>query len=360
MHPTRGADERWGTDVDLTPGSWRIFADFTPTGHEGLTLGADVIVPGRVTPVPSRRSSTTTVDGYTVTLAGDLDAETSSDLNLSVTRDGEHITDLEPYLGAYGHLVALRAGDLVIASSAAPTDGATRTYTRGEPYAPAPDFGLTHSLYHAAEAAGITVRVGPVASVDVFYNPDADYAQRWRDRGVLAFEMEASALFYLAARSRVRAACALVVSDVLSEEETSEKTYLAPEDLARAVDPAIADAIISKYPEVGAERQDIRQYPGGSLAANIVGGIDWDGHGLLGLEDSLDSKLAGTDGSVTYDRGSDGVVIPGSYRNRHDAVNGSTVQLTLDGDRLTLWAAPDDEEEVAGTELLRYEAVVPR
>ncbi len=102
--------------------------------------------------------------------------------------------------------------------------------------------------------------------------------------------------------------------------------------LARAVDPAVASAISDKYPEVGSERQDLRQYPGGVLAANIVGGIDWDGHGLLGLEDSLDSVLSGTDGSVTYDRGSDGVVIPGSYRNRHRAVNGSTVQLTIDDD----------------------------
>ena len=102
--------------------------------------------------------------------------------------------------------------------------------------------------------------------------------------------------------------------------------------LARAVDPAVADAITTKFPEVGSERQDIRQYPGGSLAANIVGGIDWDGHGLLGLEESLDASLSGTDGSVTYDRGSDGVVIPGSYRNRHDAVDGSTVMLTLDDD----------------------------
>ena len=102
--------------------------------------------------------------------------------------------------------------------------------------------------------------------------------------------------------------------------------------LARAVDPAIAGAISKKFPEVGAERQDIRQYPGGSLAANVVGGIDWDGHGLMGLEESMDSVLAGTDGSVTYDRGSDGVVIPGSYRNRHDAVNGATVELTLDND----------------------------
>lgn len=102
--------------------------------------------------------------------------------------------------------------------------------------------------------------------------------------------------------------------------------------LARAVDPAVAHAISAKFPEVGSERQDLRQYPGGSLAANIVGGIDWDGHGLLGLEDALDAMLAGTDGAVTYDRGSDGVVIPGSYRNRHKAVHGSTIQLTLDDD----------------------------
>ncbi len=109
----------------------------------------------------------------------------------------------------------------------------------------------------------------------------------------------------------------------------SDETFVY---LARAVDPAVATAITAKFPEVGAERQDLRQYPGGSLAANIVGGIDWDGHGLLGLEDSLDAMLAGTDGSITYDRGSDGVVIPGSYRNQHKAVNGSTIQLTIDDD----------------------------
>jgi cell division protein FtsI (penicillin-binding protein 3) len=115
---------------------------------------------------------------------------------------------------------------------------------------------------------------------------------------------------------------------VLKKLQTNENFVY----VARAVDPAVAAAISDKYPEVGSERQDLRQYPGGSLAANIVGGIDWDGHGLLGLEDSLDSSLSGTDGSVTYDRGSDGVVIPGSSRNRHKAVNGSTVQLTIDDD----------------------------
>nr|WP_234806987.1 penicillin-binding protein 2 [Mycolicibacter minnesotensis] len=118
-------------------------------------------------------------------------------------------------------------------------------------------------------------------------------------------------------------------SAALLKKLRSNETFVY---LARAVDPAVAEQIIEKCPEVGSERQDLRQYPGGSLAANIIGGIDWDGHGLLGLEDSMDAVLAGTDGSVTYDRGSDGVVIPGSYRNRHKAVNGSTIQLTLDDD----------------------------
>jgi purine-nucleoside phosphorylase len=130
----------------------------------------------------------------------------------------------------------LKTGDLVIATAACPVDGATRTYLHGEAYAPAADFALTRALVESAERQGIPARAGLVASVDVFYNPDADYAQRWRERGVLAFEMEASALFYLAARSGVQAACALVVSDVLSEVETSEETYLSPDELAAAVD----------------------------------------------------------------------------------------------------------------------------
>ena len=137
----------------------------------------------------------------------------------------------------------LRTGDLVVATAACPTDGATATYLHGEAYAPAASFELTRTLVDAAGEAGVAVRTGIVASVDVFYNPDADYAQRWRDRGVLAFEMEASALFFLAARSGVDAACILTVSDVLSEEVTSEESYLSPEDLAAAVDRMVDVAL---------------------------------------------------------------------------------------------------------------------
>ncbi|MGU3651655.1 peptidoglycan D,D-transpeptidase FtsI family protein [Arthrobacter sp. SLBN-53] len=178
-----------------------------------------------------------------------------------------------------------------------------------------------------------------------------------RNNDKLAFTIEARALTFQPARirkqleeeraknpdyapdpdARLRAIAADIATRLNNKPDA--KTLLAKLSskdtfayLARAVDPAIADAITTKFPEVGSERQDIRQYPGGSLAANIVGGIDWDGHGLLGLEDSLDAKLAGTDGSVTYDRGSDGVMIPGSMRNRHEAVDGQTVQLTLDDD----------------------------
>ena len=91
----------------------------------------------------------------------------------------------------------IHTGDLVIATAAAPIDGSTRTYLHGDAYAPAADFGLTRALVDAAAAEGVTPFVGQVATVDVFYNPDADYVTKWRSRGVLAFEMEAAALFYL-------------------------------------------------------------------------------------------------------------------------------------------------------------------
>ncbi len=137
----------------------------------------------------------------------------------------------------------LRTGDLVIATAACPVDGATATYLHGEPYAPAADFDLTRDLVDAAAAAGVEAQTGLIASVDVFYNTDDDYAKRWRDRGVLAFEMEASALFFLAARAGVQAACALIVSDVLSEEVSTEESYLPLEELDQAIDRMIDVAL---------------------------------------------------------------------------------------------------------------------
>jgi hypothetical protein len=114
VHPTMDADGTWRVASPLgDPGIYRAYADFKPAGGDPLVLGVDVPVAGdfepRPLPGPSRRA---TVDGYTVTLSGTLRAGRSSKLTLTVTRDGKPVTDLQPYLGAYGHLVALRQGDL--------------------------------------------------------------------------------------------------------------------------------------------------------------------------------------------------------------------------------------------------------
>ncbi|MGC4757131.1 hypothetical protein [Micromonospora trifolii] len=131
VHPELAPDGTWRVDTPLTgPGQWRAFADFTPTGGEPLTLGVDVTVPGELTerPLPAPATSTT-VDGYTVTLTGTPQPGRTSSLTLTVSRDGQPVTDLEPYLGAYGHLVALRRGDLAylhVHPDGTPGDGRTR------------------------------------------------------------------------------------------------------------------------------------------------------------------------------------------------------------------------------------------
>ncbi|HEX6656298.1 MAG TPA: purine-nucleoside phosphorylase [Candidatus Limnocylindria bacterium] len=134
-------------------------------------------------------------------------------------------------------------GDLVIATAACPVDGATATYLHGEPYAPAANFTVTRALVDAADAAVIPSRIGLVASVDVFYNTDEDYAERWRNRGVLAFEMEAAALFFLAARAGVQAGCALTVSDVLGAEATGHGEFMSAEQLNHAIDGMVGVAL---------------------------------------------------------------------------------------------------------------------
>lgn len=115
----------------------------------------------------------------------------------------------------------------------------------------------------------------------------------------------------------------------LRTEMQSDKEFVY---LARQVDPRKAMEITDEFAKIGSDPDDIREYPGGALAANIIGATRWDGSGLIGLESSMQSVLAGTAGSKTYDRGSGGDVIPGSVRDVHPAQDGSNVQLTVDSD----------------------------
>ncbi|MEO3861941.1 hypothetical protein [Acrocarpospora sp. B8E8] len=114
LHPELNDDGVWSVPLKLpSAGTYRAFADFTPNPGMNITLGMDLFAPGAYTPEPAPPTSrTATVDGYTVTLAGDLVPGAASMLTVNVTKDGKPVADLQPYLGAYGHLVALRAGDL--------------------------------------------------------------------------------------------------------------------------------------------------------------------------------------------------------------------------------------------------------
>lgn len=115
VHPMLGASGTWTVPLDFSSaGEYRVIADFRPEGSGiGYTLGHDVSVAGRYEPTPlPGPTRSVRVDGYEVRLNGDLAPGKTSSLTFSVTRDGVPVSDLQPYLGAYGHLVALRDHDL--------------------------------------------------------------------------------------------------------------------------------------------------------------------------------------------------------------------------------------------------------
>ncbi|WP_329414502.1 hypothetical protein OG563_17785 [Nocardia vinacea] len=130
VHPVLDQAGAWSVPLDLTrAGDYRVFADFTPDGGKNLTLGADLRVAGnydaRALPAPS---ATAQVGEYTVALNGTVTPGQASKVVLTVSRNGTPVTDLQPYLGAYGHLVALRAADLAylhVHPEGSPGDGVT-------------------------------------------------------------------------------------------------------------------------------------------------------------------------------------------------------------------------------------------
>ena len=183
VHPDRAPDGTWRVPLTLTPGTWRLVADTTPAAaDEDLALTADLQVAGTYDPQPlPGPAPVAEVDGYTVVLTGELTAGAESELTFSVSRDGRPVVDLQPYLGAYGHLVALREGDLeylhvhpVEDAHVAPAPGPHVAFA-----ATAPSAG-THRLFldfrhgDAVHTAAFTVQVTGTAADEPATHGHAD------------------------------------------------------------------------------------------------------------------------------------------------------------------------------------------
>lgn len=104
------------------------------------------------------------------------------------------------------------------------------------------------------------------------------------------------------------------------------------------VEPSVAREIQQRYPQIGAEYRAVRQYPADTVASNILGAANWRAdeskiRGLMGLESSMDSRLAGKDGVRVSETalGSNSLIIPGTETLK-PAEPGSDVRLTLDSD----------------------------
>ena len=114
LHPVLGDDGIWRANLQPLPaGSYRVFADFAAVDGPELTLGHDIVVTGEPQPTSMPADNTTAaVDGYELRLEGQPTPGGPGEVTLAVRRGGEAVPDLEPYLGALGHLVAIRASDL--------------------------------------------------------------------------------------------------------------------------------------------------------------------------------------------------------------------------------------------------------
>lgn len=112
LHPRQLGDGGWVAEADLRAGTYRAFADFSTSGRS-LTLGTDLFAPGRFEPEPLPAVSRTADagDGYEVSLDAAAPGIGTGLARFTVTRDGREVDSVEPYLGADGHLVALREHD---------------------------------------------------------------------------------------------------------------------------------------------------------------------------------------------------------------------------------------------------------
>ncbi|MEV5206323.1 copper resistance protein CopC [Micromonospora sp. NPDC053740] len=118
LHPTMAPDGTWSVPLTLArPGGYRVYADFSVTAADGtqqpLVLGVDHTVPGAHSPTALPPAQAQTKAGpYTVSMTGTPTVGVTAPMHFQVSADPTVPAQVEPYLGAYGHLVVVREGDL--------------------------------------------------------------------------------------------------------------------------------------------------------------------------------------------------------------------------------------------------------
>lgn len=145
-----------------------------------------------------------------------------------------------------------------------------------------------------------------------------------------------------------------VDSDQIMDKLRADTQY---EVLVRNVDPDVAVEISEQFHGLAADEQQIRQYPNGSIAENVIGKVSMDGQGQFGFEASGDTTLTGIDGSSTEDVSASGQVIPGTLRDQVPTTDGKNVTLTLDLD-LQTYVQQKLEKAKANSKAKSAEAVV--
>lgn len=115
--PAQGESTSWWALLNLTPGPWRVLLELHPQAlAEPVTLGVDLTVRGDYRPEsPPPATDTVTVDGLEVRRSGALTTRPDARTVVTVSAEGEPVTDLQTIHDAPGHAVIIRPEDLGIA-----------------------------------------------------------------------------------------------------------------------------------------------------------------------------------------------------------------------------------------------------
>jgi len=127
----------------------------------------------------------------------------------------------------------VKVRDVILAMTSCTDSSINRLTFPGFDFSPCANFDLLRKAYEAGIGKGLYVRVGNVLTADIFYRESMDMVKKLGDYGVLAVEMETTALYTLAAKYGVNALSVLTVSDHIftGEETTAEERQTTFNDM---------------------------------------------------------------------------------------------------------------------------------